>query len=267
MYLKISVITIVWNGRQFIEHAITSVLGQSYANKEYIVIDGGSKDGTLDLIKSFASGITHWVSERDDGIADAFNKGLSLATGDYILFLNADDALADPSVLSAVASKLEQEGFPELMYGDYDILKRDSGEVMYRGVVQFAPEQIKYGQVLPHPCLFTRRSYFNKYGAFDTSFTIAMDYEWLLRGIMKERVVYFPMLITNIRDGGISTLNHKKVVSEIIAALKKNAYLSSRWSELKLRGYFISRALFRHVMTTVGLYSLFFNLRNKRKNG
>ena len=86
MYLKISVITIVWNGRQFIEHAITSVLGQSYANKEYIVIDGGSKDGTLDLIKSFASGITHWVSEQDDGIADAFNKGLSLATGDYIFF-------------------------------------------------------------------------------------------------------------------------------------------------------------------------------------
>ena len=264
---KISVITIVRNGRQFIEQTIKSVLGQSYGNMEYIVIDGVSTDGTVDIIKSYESEITKWVSEKDEGIADAFNKGLSYATGDYVLFLNSDDALANFDVLAAVAQQIIENKFPELIYGDYDILNRESGEVMYRGKVHFSPREIQYGQVLPHPCLFTRRSYFDKYGVFDTQYRIAMDYEWLLRGILKERVVHFPRLITNIRGGGISTLDQKRVIDEIILALKKNGYFSSKWSEVKVRGYFFVRSFSRKVLAEIGLYKLFLNLRNRLKNG
>lgn len=264
---KISVITIVKNGRQFIEQTIKSILTQSYDNLEYIVVDGGSTDGTIDIIKSYEVKITKWISEPDEGIADAFNKGLSLSIGDYILFMNADDALADSEVLSAVAQKIIDNNYPELVYGDYDILNRDTGEVTYRGTVQFSPAEIQYGQVLPHPCLFTRRTYFDKYGVFDTRFKIAMDYEWLLRGILKERVVHLPMLIASIRDGGVSTFNPQRGIDEIILALKKNGYISSKWGELKIQGYFSVRAFSRNVLVKAGLYKLFLNLRNKLKNG
>lgn len=265
--IKISIVTAVRNGMPFIEHTIRSVIGQSYNNIEYIVVDGDSTDGTIDVIKSYESRISKWTSEKDDGIADAFNKGLSLATGGYVLFLNSDDALANSEVIAAVAQEIVKNDRPQLIYGDYDVLDRVSGEVMYRGVVQFSPNRIRYGQVLPHPCLFTRRSYFDKYGVFDSGFRIAMDYEWLLRGILKERVIHLPMLTTNIRNGGLSTTDRKKVTDEIILAQKKNGYFSSHWGELKLRSYFAIRSLSRIALAKVGLYSLFFNLRNRFKNG
>jgi glycosyltransferase involved in cell wall biosynthesis len=264
---RISVITIVRNGERFVGQTIESVLKQRYANIEYIVIDGGSTDGTVDVIRSYEARIAKWVSERDEGIADAFNKGLSFATGDYLLFLNSDDALANTHVLEDVAGMMVENGFPALIYGDYNILKRNSGEFMYRGMVKLSPEGLVHGQVLPHPCLFTHRSYFDKYGRFDPRFRIAMDYEWLLRGALMERIVHVPLVVSNIRDGGISTLDRGKVVDEIVYALKKNNFIRSAVSEYKIRGYFFIRSFARNVLNVIGLYKLFFNLRNRLKNG
>lgn len=264
---KFSIITIVRNGRLFIEQTIRSVVTQSYENFEYIVIDGGSSDGTVDVIKLYESKLTKWVSEKDKGIADAFNKGLLLATGDYVLFLNSDDHFSNAEVLAKVSESIIESNFPVLIYGDYDILNRESGVVMYRGSVNFSPDKIKYGQVLPHPCLFTRFSYFEKYGIFDTDFGIAMDYEWLLRGILKEKVVHVSTLVTNIRDGGVSTLNQRRVIGEIVLALKKNGYFSSKCGELNLLGYFFLRAFLRKVLSALGLYSFFSYFRNRVNNG
>lgn len=264
---KISVITIVRNGMPFVAQTIDSVLGQSYRDSEYIVIDGGSTDGTIDVVKSHESEITKWISEKDEGIADAFNKGLSFATGDYILFLNSDDSLANANVLDDMARKIAENEFPALIYGDYNILKRNSGEFLYHGMVKLSHKGLVHGQVLPHPCLFTHRSYFDKYGGFDPRFRIAMDYEWLLRGGLIERIVHVPLLISNIRDGGISTLNHKKVVDEIVSALRKNNLIRSSLGEYKMRGYFFIRSFARNTLNAIGLYKLFFNLRNWLKNG
>lgn len=261
-----SIITIVRNGRLFIEQTIRSVLTQSYENFEYIVIDGGSSDGTVDVIKSYESKLNKWVSEKDEGIADAFNKGLLTASGDYVLFLNSDDHLSNTEVLTKISESIIENGFPDLIYGDYDILNRESGVVMYHGSVDFSPDKIKYGQVLPHPCLFTRSSYFEKYGIFDTNFRIAMDYEWLLRGILKEKVVHVPTLVTNIRDGGVSTLNQRRVIGEIVLALKKNGYFSSKLGELNLLGYFYLRVFLRKVLSALGLYTVFSYLRNRVNN-
>lgn len=259
---KISIVTVVKNGDQFIADTIQSVVKQNYLNKEYIIIDGGSTDGTLDIIRSVGEGITHWISEADFGIADAFNKGLALATGDYILFLNSDDALANSGVLKAVAREVTNNDQPELVYGDYNVLNRESGVVRYRGEVKFSPQKIRYGQVLPHPCLFTRRSYFDKYGTFDRKFSIAMDYEWLLRGIAMERVLHLPMIITNIRDGGISALDQALATEEIILALRKNGYIPTVFSEYKIRGYFFIRAISRKLLVSIGLYTTFVRARN-----
>lgn len=263
----LSVVTVVRNGMPFIDETIKSVIGQSYPALEYIVIDGGSTDGTVDVIKSYQAGITKWISEKDEGIADAFNKGLSFAKGDYILYLNSDDALANPNVLADMAEKIIWHKYPSLIYGDFDILKRNSGEFMYHGIVKLSHNGLMHGQVLPHPCLFTKRTYFDKYGGFDPRFKIAMDYEWLLRGGLIESIVHVPLLVSNIRDGGISTLDHGKVVDEIIFALKKNNLIRSIMGEYKMRGYFFIRSFTRNILSAIGLYKLFFNLRNSLKNG
>jgi glycosyltransferase involved in cell wall biosynthesis len=260
---KISIITVVRNGMPYVEQTIESVLNQGYNDMEYIVIDGGSTDGTIEAIKSYESRISKWISERDEGIADAFNKGLSFATGDYLLFLNSDDALANQNVLKEIAEKIVLNEFPPLIYGDYNILGRDSGEIMYHGTVKLTRKGLLHGQVLPHPCLFTKRSYFEKYGGFDPQFRIAMDYEWLLRGGLVERIEHVPLLVSNIRDGGISTLNHEKVVDEIVSALKKNQFIRSVAGEYKMRGYFFIRSFLRKALSYFGLYNLFFKMRNR----
>lgn len=260
---KISVITVVRNGKRFVEQTIKSVLGQRYKNIEYIVIDGGSTDGTVDIIRSHEAGITKWVSEKDEGIADAFNKGFSFSTGDYVLFLNADDALANPEIMQCVAQELVEEDFPVLLYGDCNILDRESDRTLYRVSIEISPEKLLRGQMVPQPSLFTHRSYFQKYGVFDLHHKIAMDYEWLLRGGLAERIVHMPLLITNIRNGGISTLDRPRVVEEVISALKKNGYLASGWPELQMRGYYAIRFWARFLLDAIGMYKVFLALRRK----
>ena len=261
---NLSVITIVKNGIPFVEQTIKSVLSQTYSNLEYIIIDGVSTDGTLDVIRSHESEITKWVSEKDDGISDAFNKGLSLAEGDYLMFLNADDALANSTVLEEMAKKIVENEFPTLIYGDCDVLDRESDHVLYRASIDFSTDGLRRGQMLPHPGMLTSRVYFDKYGIFDLNFEIAMDYEWLLRGGLKERIVHESVIVTNVRDGGVSTKYKSKVVSEIIAALKKNHYISSKWAELKMRSYFSLRAFAKEFLERIGLYSVFSHARDSR---
>lgn len=264
---KISVITVVRNGREFVEQTINSVLSQSYQNIEYIVIDGGSTDGTVDIIKSHDSQITKWISEKDRGIADAFNKGLALAGGDYLLFLNADDALAHPGVLQEVVEAIVANGYPELIYGDCDLHERTSGAVLHRTIVEFSPVGLKKGKIIPHPALFTKRSYFEKYGGFDTDYKIAMDYEWLLRGALHERVVHMHALVTNVRSGGISAVQTRQAADEIIAALKKNKCISGWAGVMRLKSYFRIRAMARTALGKTGLYDAFTRLRSKAVKG
>lgn len=260
---SISIITVVRDGKRFVGQAIKSVLGQRYDKIEYIVIDGGSTDGTVDIIRSHEAGIAKWVSEKDSGIADGFNKGLSFSRGDYVLFLNADDALANPEVIEIAARKIVENDSPALLYGDCNVLDRNSGRVLYRACIDISRKQLLRGQMIPQPSLFAQRSYFEKYGVFDLHFKIAMDYEWLLRGGLTERIVHVPMLVTNVRDGGISTLNRQRVVNEVISALKKNGYVSSGWAELEMRGHYAMRALARSVLDSIGLYKVFLDSRNK----
>lgn len=263
--MKISVLTIVRNGMPFVEQTINSVIGQTYQNLEYIVIDGGSTDGTVDVIRSHESGITRWLSEKDEGIADAFNKGLSLATGDYLLYLSSDDALAGPDVLAIMAEKVAENGSPPLIYGDCDVLDRTTGQVRYRTHIEFSPGGLGRGQMLPHPSMLAHRSYFDKYGAFDTRFAVAMDYEWLLRGGLKERIVHVPVLVTNVRDGGVSAQNRRIAVNEIIAALRKHGHLPHVWSEWKMRGYFLAREIAKAMLKVVGAYKVYSDIRSRNR--
>ena len=267
--VRISIITIVHNGLPFIEQTIKSVLTQTYKNIEYIVIDGVSTDGTQNSIEQYireGAGIIY-LSEPDKGISDAFNKGISLASGDYLLFLNSDDALASENVIQEVVVEIIRNNYPTFLYGDCEILDRQTSKILYRDIVTNFPQSILKGAVLPHPSSFTNRKYFDQYGAFDLNYKIAMDFEWMIRGGLVEKIVHVPLLVSLVRNGGLSgRVDQQKVANEIILALKKNGLITSYPMELRLRGYFAVRRLAKQILSSSGLYEVFASYRDGKKS-
>lgn len=242
---RVSIVTVALNNRAHIGDTIRSVLSQTYSSIEYVIVDGGSTDGTVDVIRAHEGRIAAWMSESDQGIADAFNKGLARTSGDYILFLNSDDWLADPEAVSKAMDAAAKSAYPGVIFGDCDIVDRDSGRVLRRLSMEWSPLAFRLGRMINHPALFTHRSYFEKYGTFDISYRIAMDFELLLRGIFQSRVVHLPMVLTNMRSGGASMLDRERVVGEIVRALKENGVIQTRWGECSVRAYFALRRTLR----------------------
>lgn len=198
---KISIITICLNADRYLEQTITSVINQTLPNKEYIIIDGGSTDDTLDIIKRYDAHIDKWISEPDRGIADAMNKGLSIATGDYILFLHSDDYLIDFSVLERASSYLTDNldiYFFKVLLVDQGI-NRESRNRSLCWLTNFKMGSCHQGQLCS-----TRL--FKKVGTFDTSFKISMDYDFILRALRSgAKNSSIDMLLSAMRLTGISS--------------------------------------------------------------
>lgn len=250
--LRVSIITVVRNGADHIRQTIESVLSQTYPEIEYIIIDGLSTDGTVEIIRSYSDRLAFWKSESDAGIADAFNKGLEHATGSYIQFLNADDLLAGPEVVQQIVQEIHAHNYPALLYGDIALIDRDSARVVQKLRLPFTEKGFLRGRSLPHPALFTHRKYFEKYGNFDNRFRIAMDYDWMLRGIFNERVVQVRILVSLFRLGGISTTHQRLSRDEVVIALKKNKFIVSKAQELGLRAYFLIRLCIKNMAEFFG---------------
>ncbi|MGZ5077143.1 MAG: glycosyltransferase family 2 protein, partial [Methylobacter sp.] len=204
----ISVIVAVFNGAKTLQQCIDSVAQQTYVNKELIIIDGGSKDGTADLLEANRDKLGYWVSEPDNGIYNAWNKGLAQAKGEWICFVGADDFFWDPQALERMASALT--AIPaeiRVAYGQIMLLNND-GENLYPigEPWQQAKERFKQVMSIPHPGLMHRRSLFERHGNFDESFRIGGDYELLLRELKEADAVFVPDLImVGMRQGGISS--------------------------------------------------------------
>ena len=210
--MKVSIITVVYNGQATIADAIRSVLSQDYPDIEYIVIDGASTDGTQKIVQSFSDRITKFISEPDRGIYDAMNKGIALATGEIIGILNADDFYADRTIISHVVEQFQHNSVDSI-FGDLIYVRSDNLEkvVRYYSSAKFHPRQFAYGWMPAHPTFFVKRSAYEQYGLFKTDYKIAADYEILTRFLAKHQLSYryLPKVMVKMRTGGVSTTNWK----------------------------------------------------------
>ena len=184
--MKVSIITAALNNANTVEHCIQSVNSQSYADVEQIIVDGGSGDGTLDIARKVGGRITKVISEPDNGIYEALNKGISLASGDIIGVLSADDFFAHKEVVKTVVDSLQNYG-TDSCYADLEYVDRNNTEkvIRYWKSSGYSPGRFKYGWMPAHPTYFVRKWVYEKYGYFNTSFTIAADYELMLRFMVK----------------------------------------------------------------------------------
>jgi glycosyltransferase len=205
--MKITVITVCYNSASTIVDTVRSIAAQTHADIEHLVIDGGSTDATLELIAEHAAGTARVVSEPDDGIYDAMNKGLRLATGELIGFLNSDDLFATPDALAAVARAAAAQG-ADAVYGNITYFNpaRANPLVRYWHAGSYAHAKLRLGWMPPHPSLYVRRAVFDRVGMFDAKLRIAGDYEFMLRLFSQPalRVAYVPEVLVDMRVGGAS---------------------------------------------------------------
>lgn len=205
--IKVSVVTAVFNGEKTISQAIESVLSQNYPAVESVVIDGASRDATLSILEPYRPRLGKLISEPDEGIYDALNKGIRHATGDVVGFLHADDLFEDDGVLGKVAAAFED---PEVdaVYGDLVYVRHDNVErvVRYWKSGSYDQDTLARGWMPPHPTFYVRRSVYERLGGFDTRFKIAADYDTVLRflAVGKIRATYIPEVLVRMRTGGIS---------------------------------------------------------------
>ncbi|UTW62702.1 glycosyltransferase [bacterium SCSIO 12741] len=210
--MKVSIITVSYNAVKTIEHTIQSVLDQDYPDIEYVIVDGGSKDGTVEIIQQKEGQVARWVSEPDKGIYDAMNKGVSLATGDLIGILNADDFYMDHQVISKVVATI-QAANADSLYADLQYVAQDNISKVIRTwrSGQYAKGLFLEGWMPPHPTFFLKKSCYEKFGTYNLELRSAADYELMLRMLHKEdiSVAYLPEIITQMRAGGTSNASMK----------------------------------------------------------
>lgn len=234
--LKISIITVVFNGENTIKSAIDSVLNQNYNNIEYIIIDGGSDDKTMDIIRSYGNKINKIVSEKDEGIYDAMNKGIFMSDGDIIAILNSDDAYYDNEVLSVIARSFNQDNELGCVYGDLNYVSKNDPKKIIRAwrSKKYSPNLFKRGWMPPHPSFFVKKEVYNKYGVFRKDLKIAADYELMLRFIerFKVKTAYIPKVMVSMRIGGASNKSLINIISgnlEILQSWKYNNMSIPYW--------------------------------------
>jgi len=226
--MKVSIITVSYNSVATIADTLKSVASQTYSDIEHVVVDGGSTDGTQEVVDKFGKHIAKFVSEPDRGIYDAMNKGLALQTGAIIGFLNADDVYADENVISKVAGLMEVEDL-DALFGDVEFFKPKSPDRTFRRYRsrRFTPSRISKGWMPAHPTLFLRSQVFERFGYFNSDYQIAGDFEFVARVFRDDTLKYryLPDVMVRMRTGGISTSGWRStwlLNKEVLRACREN---------------------------------------------
>ncbi len=207
---RISIVIATLNAAQFVGRCLESIVAQDYSNYEIVVVDGASADGTLDILRHYAAvfgGQLTWVSEPDSGIAEAWNKGVRLTRGEWLIFIGADDALSAPDVFSRIAAPLAK-AFPShsIVYGTVDATGQD-GSLIEHCDWPWSPLRFRNCiENLPHAAVFHHRSLFSCHGCFDPAFKVTLDYDFLLRALMNSTPLQVSdLVVTDAQIGGVST--------------------------------------------------------------
>lgn len=229
--MKMSLITITFNSASTLHDTMQSVLSQTYLDIEYIVVDGASQDNTVDIIKEYEprfEGRMRWISEKDNGLYDAMNKGIRMATGEVVGIINSDDFYYRTDVIEQVA-KAFQDKAVQAVYGDIRFVNPDNLDktVRYYSSKNFSPKRFRYGFMPAHPTFFTYRKYFEEFGYYKTDYKIAADYELLIRFLYTHHLnsKYLPLDFMKMRTGGASTASIKSNLllnKEIVRACREN---------------------------------------------
>lgn len=251
---KISIITVAFNSESTIKATIESVLAQDYNNIEYIIIDGGSSDGTLDVIKKYESQIHYFSSKPDAGIYDGMNKGIRVATGDIVGILNSDDFYPNNFIINNVVKSFIQEKC-DAVYGDLVYVNaKDTNKIeRYWQSGNYSASKIKNGWMLPHPTFFVKRSIYTRFGLYNPELKKAADYQMILNLLYKHNIAayYIPMILVKMRMGGTSNsslLNRIKANKEDGLAWTKNQltkplFIRIKKPLLKVRQFFLKPKL------------------------
>lgn len=231
---KVSIITVVYNNVQTIEQTIQSVLNQTYPNIEYIIVDGGSTDGTVEIIRRYLDRIATFISEQDEGIYDAMNKGIGLASGEIVGILNSDDTY-DADAVSCVVENFRSQR-ADILYGNALMMDDTIATDMYECSDL---EELWYRMAIPHPATFVKKEIYVKYGTFDTQYQIAADYDLMLRLYSKGvKFWHIDQVLTYFRRGGVSSSSYGvsaeegwEIANKYIKYCEKKEYYSLKLQE------------------------------------
>jgi len=244
----LSVITVVYNNAADIERTLLSVINQTYPNIEYIVIDGASTDGTLQIIEKYTNQLTKLVSERDKGIYDAMNKGLALATGDYVIFMNSADEFYSPETVANVFAAAPDA---DIYYGETEMIGANNeslGQRRHKAPENFTWRDFKYGMSISHQAIYIRRSLVKSY---DPKYQLSADIDWILYAAKKAKtIVNVHQYVAKYKVGGMSKHKHRQSLMERFDIMK--------------RYYGLVPTIFNH--TIIALNLGFYWLKNRRTN-
>ena len=225
--MKVSIITVCYNSAATIEDTITSVLSQDYKNIEYIVIDGGSSDATLDIINKYREQISIVISEPDKGIYDAMNKGIKNATGNIVGILNSDDFYETKDVISEIVNNFDID--TDIVFGNLIFVKPENIKKITRfySLPHFKAWKLRFGWMPPHPATFIKKSVYDKYGLYKINYKISADYEVFVRFLLVNKVNFkhINKILVRMRDGGVSTSGLRSSLTlnkEIVKACEEN---------------------------------------------
>lgn len=236
--MKISIITVCYNSAKTIEKTILSVVNQTHKDIEYIIVDGKSKDDTIEIIEKYNSNVTKWISESDKGLYDAMNKGIAMATGDIIGILNSDDTFHSNTVIEEISNFHEQNNI-DASVGNIIQHKVNSQIIRLYSSKNWNPGKLKIGFMPPHPSIFFKKELFNKFGLYDLGFKIGADYELITRFFLKNKIIwkYSGITTTAMLVGGLSSSgfsSYKLITKEIQKALSMNGVVFSPFN-IKMR--------------------------------
>lgn len=243
LHPKFSIITVTYNAGNVLEDTIQSIISQTYKNVEYIIVDGGSTDRTLGIIDKYKEHITRWVSEPDKGLYDAMNKGIKMATGDYLCFLNAGDELHEDDTLQQMVHSITSKTLPDVIYGETAIVDEEGHFLRMRRLS--TPEHLtwksfKKGMLVCHQAFFPKRELADPY---DLRYRLSADFDWCIRIMKKSKYLHNTHLtVIDYLNEGMTTRNHKASLRERFSIMCKHYGYAST---LLHHAWFVLRLIFK----------------------